>query len=130
MPAEGDAFSRELAVAQSAHESSLIRHDELIRSAAAELQAIQKQIADLDARLVSAEHATADRGWISKLFDFSASRHAAEARESRAQLDKLRTSEGQVKLRAERSALERQQFVAQWETELEAGSMKKHRVLA
>ena len=114
MPAEGDAFSRELAVAQSAHESSLIRHDELIRSAAAELQAIQKQIADLDA--IGLGRACHGRSGL----DFEALRllrkppcrgGAGESGSSQ-----LRTSEGQVKLRAERSVLERQQFVAQWET--------------
>lgn len=116
MPAESDAFPRELAADQVKHEANLRRLDEAIQVGEAELQAVQKRIADLDSQLTAGEQAVANRGWLAKLFHFSAGRETIDARQLRAQLDELRTSESQAKRFAEQSAIERQQLVAQWET--------------
>jgi hypothetical protein len=116
-PGLGDEFARQLAVDQAAHDAQLQRLDEAERTAAGELQAAQKRIAELDAHLATHQRVEAGRGWFAKLLPFGAGRSAAQAQHWTKEVDEQRIVEGRAKKRAEEIALERQQVVATWQSE-------------
>jgi hypothetical protein len=116
-PSESDPFARDLAEAQAQHEIHLHQIEESERTAAAELQSIQKQIVDLESAWAANQQAATHRGWLSKLLHISGSRDSVAEQLHRAEVEELRLTEGKCKLKVEQAAIERQQIVQKWEAE-------------